>query len=58
LSDVLTQAIGKEPKSWITKDQERITNILRGLGLEKPTKASRVNGKSGKYWQVPVAVTR
>lgn len=58
LSDILTQAIGKEPKSWTKKDQERITNILTGLGLEKPTKASRVNGKSGRYWQVPVAVTR
>jgi predicted P-loop ATPase len=58
LGDVLTQAIGKEPKSWTRKDEERISDILRGLGLEKPTKASRVNGKSGKYWQVPVAVTR
>jgi len=58
LGDVLTQAIGKEPKSWNRKDEERIIDILRRLGLEKPTTASRVNGKPGKYWQVPVAVTR
>ncbi|MBD1888425.1 virulence-associated E family protein [Coleofasciculus sp. FACHB-SPT9] len=52
LSDVLVQAIGKEPKSWKRSDATRVTSILESMGLEKPDKATRVKGKDqpGKYW--------
>ncbi|MBD1880265.1 MULTISPECIES: virulence-associated E family protein [unclassified Coleofasciculus] len=50
LSDILVQAIGKEPRSWKRSDETRVTSILESIGLDKPDKATRVNGKSGKYW--------
>ncbi|MEP0755833.1 virulence-associated E family protein [Trichocoleus sp. Lan] len=52
LSDVLVKAIGKEPKSWKRSDATRVVSILESMGLKKPDKATRVNGKDkpGKYW--------
>lgn len=58
LSDVLTNAIGKEPKFLGTKDKDRVINILLQLGCQKPAKTTRVNSKPGKYWtKLEVGVT-
>lgn len=50
LSDVLTNAIGKEARFSRKNDKDRIINILRQLGYQQPTKTTRVNSKPGKYW--------
>lgn len=53
LTDVMTEAIGKEPKDWTRNDAKRVKGILHSLGIEHPTQATRVNGKPGKYYACP-----
>jgi len=51
LSDVFTQVLSIDPRSWRRTDQNRVKSILKSLGFEEPKTASRVNGKTGKYYQ-------
>jgi hypothetical protein len=50
LSDILTKALNKEPKTWKRPDENRVTGILQSLSFEKPKNTTRVNGKGGKYY--------
>jgi predicted P-loop ATPase len=50
LSDVLTKALNKESRTWKRSDENRVTEILKSLGFEKPKNTTRVNGKGGKYY--------
>lgn len=52
LTDVVQEALGKEVRVMNNLDKSRVNQILEQLGLEKPTKTERLNGKSGRYWKV------
>ncbi|MBE9138409.1 hypothetical protein IQ254_14630 [Nodosilinea sp. LEGE 07088] len=56
MAEIVSNALGKEIKRMNNVDQSRVSQILEQLGLEKPTKTTRVNGKPGKYWMVKEAV--